>query len=540
MTNFLRQINDYVTHLMPDALRADTVPDRLIVRPVDVWRGDKQRGALLCNGVFTCYGRSVELHGECWEPEAVTDADLQYLHGFEWLRDLRAEATAAARQQARALIESWAMAYTRPRVSRAGGFSPWEINLIGKRIALWIAHYDFFAIDADGDFQDLFFVSLYRQARFLIKEIMLQASAKKPRQGYMSFNDHVPAVKGMLFCGLAFEGHEEWVHIALDQLGLMTDRSLSVEGMHHSRSPYMTLRFLRNMIDVRSALQAGGFPVPEWLDDIIAKQVPVVRFFRFADKYFSLQHGAMCSDAHYIDDVLAQAAVKGKRIKNLTASGYAKLSVGRSTILFDHGPAAQHCAPLSFEMSYGKDRMFVHCGSHQTDAMWQQMLAQPAAHNTLNIVESDGISAAYQCRDVRYDTKADYAYVQASHDGYMSETGLQHFRSLYLGSDGHDLRGEDVLSTEVPLMQAYQAAIRFHIHPDVMVSVVQGGEQVLLRLPSGIGWRFRQSGGVLALEDSIYAGHTGAMPEKTHQIVIYKAIDSEHCSVKWALQREGL
>ena len=49
-------------------------------------------------------------------------------------------------------------------------------------------------------------------------------------------------------------------------------------------------------------------------------------------------------------------------------------------------------------------------------------------------------------------------------------------------------------------------AIRFHIHPDVRLSMVQGGSSVIIKLPNGEGWRFRCGGGDLSIEESIYFG----------------------------------
>ena len=82
-------------------------------------------------------------------------------------------------------------------------------------------------------------------------------------------------------------------------------------------------------------------------------------------------------------------------------------------------------------------------------------------------------------------------------------------------------------------------AIRFHIHPRVMVSLVGEGDEALLRLPSGIGWRFHQSGGILKLEDSVYLGED-SRPRKTRQIVIYGSMSEPELRIKWAMRREGL
>lgn len=82
-------------------------------------------------------------------------------------------------------------------------------------------------------------------------------------------------------------------------------------------------------------------------------------------------------------------------------------------------------------------------------------------------------------------------------------------------------------------------AIRFHLHPRVIVSLVQNEEEALIRIPSGAGWRFQHTGGRLALENSIYIG-AGSQPRRTKQLVIYGQMTGDQTRIKWALQREGL
>lgn len=91
-----------------------------------------------------------------------------------------------------------------------------------------------------------------------------------------------------------------------------------------------------------------------------------------------------------------------------------------------------------------------------------------------------------------------------------------------------------------PARQSRQCRDPFPLHPRVMVSLIgEGNEEALLRLPSGIGWRFHQSGGILKLEDFVYLGED-SRPRKTKQLVVYGDMPDTEFKVKWAMQREGL
>lgn len=514
-----------------DFVPAD-LPDRLIVRPVDMWAGDNQSGRLLCDGVFTLDGRRLELHGECWEPHGASRKWVDFLHGFRWMRDLRACGSAAARQQAQALIESWTRQYDKPK-----SFA-WRPDLMGERISLWIAHYDFFGADADDAFVDLFFSSLVRQGRYLFKTLQTGAI---PAAHFMRLR----VIKGLLYAGLALEGREEWAALALDDLERVMAQQILADGMHVSRSPFVLLQALKLSLEIRAALQAAGRNVPDYLEDAMTRMAAAVRFFRYGDRYLGLFQGALGGDVAFMDMVLAQAAVRGKKPNSLPDGRYEKAVLGRSLLMMDCGPAQAHYAPLSFEMAHGKDRIFVNCGSSDTDADWRDVLSGPAAHNCL-VIDGNYEHNPYQVTACSHQEGEGYHFIQATHDAYARSYGVLHKRSLYLAHDGHDLRGEDSLiaaSEGGGPLQPHIVMVRFHIHPRVLVSMTADGRSALLRLPSGIGWRFQQVGGYrMRLEDSVYAGDLGEMPRKSRQLVIESAIarDQAEMSVRWALQREGI
>jgi len=123
--------------------------------------------------------------------------------------------------------------------------------------------------------------------------------------------------------------------------------------------------------------------------------------------------------------------------------------------------------------------------------------------------------------------------IDASHDGYAERLMLTHQRRLFLSADGADVRGEDVLTGS----GGERFAVRFHLHPKVKASVSQNGAFVLLRLPSGQGWRMLASGGALALTDSVYLGQRGEM-KRSQQIIVSGTLSGNGMVMKWALRRE--
>jgi uncharacterized heparinase superfamily protein len=121
------------------------------------------------------------------------------------------------------------------------------------------------------------------------------------------------------------------------------------------------------------------------------------------------------------------------------------------------------------------------------------------------------------------------------HDGYLKAFGLWHERQITLSPQGLMVTGRDRLvpDTGRPLAKGLSYTVRFHIHPDVRVSRLDGGG-ILLKLPSGEGWRFRAGGGHLELEESVYLG--GPTVRRTEQLVVSAVTKDAPAEVAWVFE----
>lgn len=528
----------YNTVLYNWSLGGGAIPASFSCSLHDLWKGDSEKGKSVCQGVFELYGDHLELRGECWEPVGVSDEWLSYLHGFSWLRDLRALGGDDARKHARLTVESW--------ISRYSTWDEvfWRGDILGERVSHWILGYDFFCANADDDFQEDYYEMLVRQGRHLSRSLPMGLNG-------------VPllrAIKGYLMAALVLEGRESWITHGLDLLVEEIDKQILSDGGHISRSPQALLDSLSIFVELRSYLRAAKLPVPVKLQQAIDRAVPAFRFFRYPDKKLALFHGAQEGNDVFMDAVQTQANARGKILQSLPKTGYERVTQGRSFLLFDAGNAAPrpydtkaHAAPFSFEFGYARERILVNCGTHPTIDTWQDMLRGTAAHNAAFLdfrnayeIKPDGhIGRKSNQVIMMREEKKGSCLIEGSHSGYVSLNGITHRRRLFLHEQGHDLRGEDTFTCSIGLSRSVTVAIAFHLHPRVLVSLIQDGKEALLRLPSGTGWRFFHAGGHLSLENSVYLGD-GGEPVKTKQLILYGTMETDFAQVKWALQREGI
>jgi uncharacterized heparinase superfamily protein len=130
--------------------------------------------------------------------------------------------------------------------------------------------------------------------------------------------------------------------------------------------------------------------------------------------------------------------------------------------------------------------------------------------------------------------------VDANHDGYLAPFGLVHQRRMTLSPRGTALTGADRLIPAGPErrgrhVRATPFTIRFHVHPDVRVSMAQSGGSVILKLPTGEGWRFRIASGVLSVEESVYFG--SGTPRRCEQLVITGQWAGEPTECVWLFEQ---
>ena len=542
-TNVIRKIRTHAGRLTYNSplynwSLGGTIPERLIFSPCDLWAGDADNARwLIHSGAFTIEGDRLELHDANWHPEGVEDHWIAHIHGFDWLRDLRSLGGDAARKSARAMILNW--------IDNHQGWDEqtWRSDITGKRLSNWLAGYDFFGESADEEFQEIFLDSVMKQLRHLGRAL----------PGMLTGLPLLHAIKGLAYGGLTLERKENYLEQALNLLDEQIDKQILSDGGHITRNPQNLMETIRVLIDLRSAIRQGGYPAIAKIQYGLDRAVPALRFFRHGDGGFGLFNNAQESTAEQIKNTIMQASSKARTLNSLPHTGYERISMGRSLLIADAGKPPTwphdhqaHIAPLSFEFSHGRERIFVNCGTHPTNAQWQDALRATPAHNTLIIddrnmcdLNKDGtMGHRPKTVIVDRDDKKEGVLVDACHDGYVPINGITHRRRFYMSDKGRDFRGEDNLTCATGLATPHNVALRFHLHPKVMVSLIQGGEEALLRLNNGTGWRFTANGGTLELENSVYLGQ-GIRPRKTKQLVIKGLMDSDHAQFKCALQLEG-
>ncbi len=516
-------------------LRVPTLPgrgDRLVIAPQDVRTADPTRAAEIYAGRFAFAGKVVICDGRSpFEMLSPSDDWAAALHGFGWLRHLRAAESAITRANARALVDEWI------GMQGSVGQPAWHPEVVTRRLISWLSQATLILDDSDVRFYRRFLKSLARQVRYL------RSTAGDTRDGVPRLQARI----ALVYAALCISGQIRYLNKATRQLAHELERQVLPDGGHASRNPGAIIELLLDLLPLSQAYAARNVAPPAALLNAIDRMMPMLRFFRHSDGTFALFNGMGPTQPDLLATLIACDDARGTPISNAVHSGYQRIEAGHTIVLMDTGRPPRfelsmqaHAGCLSFEMSHKGQRIIVNCGMPGTGREdWREHARTTAAHSTVTFNDASSCRfAATAARrrvhgapivsgptrvPVERETIADGEIIRATHDGYANRFSVVHQRSVILSPDGNRLDGEDMFlpakGNEIPQKAADEFAVRFHLHPAIRANRIADGHGVMLILPNKDVWNFHAYDDMAEIEDGVYLGGAEGA-RRTFQIVI--------------------
>ena len=462
------------------------------------------------------------------------------LHGFSWLRHFSQgvkEGDKDLAALARYYVGAWGEMNHHNKIA-------WNLSTSAERVISWLTNGEILTENLeDKKWQQTMRAWLILHGKFLLRRA---ASRKYNDDGRLS------AGVALVLLGLCLNGYDHWIEKGFLIVMNETSEQILPDGGHITRNPSQHLKILFDLLTLKKNLLAQGRPAPDKLPAVIDRMLPMLRFFIHGDGSLALFNGGKEEEKDILQAALANDDAGGKPFQFAPHSAYQRLSSGSSLLLMDTGTPPPHrfsqkahAGCLSMEMSVGKQRFIVNCGSPETlDENWQNAARSTAAHSTLTLQNTSsarktrfnrlfgkhlsGLNQAFSHRN----ENAQGISLDAGHDGYVKNFGLTHRRKLFLAKGGKSLHGEDLLQLSGRRNQKHQGtkrfALRFHLHPKVRAGLADKGSKLIARLPNGEGWLLRAEAQTIAgspiqicplqKQDSVYLG--GAKPRRAEQVVI--------------------
>lgn len=518
-------------------------PLKLVAVPDDPLPGDTLRGNALLEGFVTYRGEQATLADLDFGALDVSPALFDYLHGFEWLRDLSAVADRdEGRPIAERLMRNW-LASHEGKVDEKG----WRADLCARRTLLWASHAPLILSSPDLVYRSSVLNTLARAARHLDR------AASKTNIGVRQ----IAAWAGVIASGLLVQGGEARVARGEAGMARALSNSLTADGGMICRCPATQLAMVEIMAMLRACYDARRQEWPVPFDSALSHAVPALLGVTHGDGGLSSWQGGGPSTTKRVAAAVEASGQRALPLRQARDWGYQRLEAGDTVAIVDSAPPPSMrletggCAStLAFEMSEGPHRIIVNCGGARGGIhghSFAEGLRTTAAHSTLTLADSNSTalnsdgSLGRGVVEVSLDREErdGVSRITASHDGYVQRYGFVHSRRLGLSVEGDELRGEDVLlpggrhkAEETPF------AIRFHLGQGVDAAPTADKAGALLRVENGPAWHFRCRGALVEIDGSVWFDERST-PIPTKQLVISSTASSGGATVAWLLRRAG-
>ena len=326
-----------------------------------------------------------------------------------------------------------------------------------------------------------------------LNSLRQQAEALMQQVEYHILGNHLFAnAKALTFIGCYFQGNDadKYLNIGLNLLDREIPEQFLADGAHFELSPMyhcILLWDLLELIDLAETSQNSQIlarldkwkrvakKALNWLNTMIHPDGEV-SFFNDSAMGIAAKPSQIFSYAEKLN--LNWNSVLALLSQNLE-SGYSRVSQANYSLIFDHAnvgpdylPGHAHADTLSFELTLGKQRVFVNSGTSLYGTSLERVRQrQTVAHNTVSVAGMDSSQVwsgfrvakrAYAKLDKVSNVGQQQVQIVASHNGYMQQSPkVTHTRALDCASES--LIINDTLSKEVP------ACFHLHLHPEVDV-----------------------------------------------------------------------
>ncbi|EIZ79159.1 heparinase II/III-like protein [Novosphingobium sp. Rr 2-17] len=530
---------------------------RLLATVNNTLPGNRTAGTAIRAGHFLVHGSRTPVAQVDYSGAARLTPPLEKLvHSFAWLSDLEA---CAPREQGAPVAERILLAWLQanPKLpSRPGKGPAWSLGNAGMRLMAWLVHAPL-VLAGEKSVRTRTLAHINDTARWLDRHVGRAEDRLAEVAGWC----------GIIAAGLLLaEGRPRRLY---GEAGLLRALGELVgdDGGVLSRSPLAQMEAIALLVRLRNCYQATRRDPPPACERVVELLLPPLLALVHGDGGLGSWQGGWAVEATELDALVKASGVRTRPLRDVRQWGYQRVVAHKSILQFDAAPppmpAQARCgcaSTLAFELSHGVHRLVVNCGGAAAAGgivpiRLEQGLRATAAHSTLTLDDANstaillngGIGSgvnevAVDRKTLPQDNGRVATRLEGNHNGYVSRYGLTHQRILILRDDGSELRGEDLL---VPAGRKGKRgkvsfAIRFHLGPDVDVSLTADGQGAGLALPDGSFWQFRSGtngeGSEVTVEDSLWVDGQGR-PQATQQIVIQGLLSRGGGNFGWVLKK---
>lgn len=406
-----------------------------------------------------------------WNNEELSKLWVYNLHYFEDLLSQNAHEKTELHAQ---LLNSW---IDENPIGYGNGWEPYPTSLrIVNILKAWLG-----GLELD----EKHFSSVFAQASYLSNDL----------EKHLLGNHYFVNLKALLFAGTIFENNR-WLVIAENGLLVEIPEQILKDGANFELSPMYHSLILVDMLDILNLSRAFPLRISSQLSSMVEEYIPKMLAFMETMahpdggvSFFNDSVGGIAPAKIKIETYAKELGYtinpidsKKHQIIDNFSSGYICSTIDNNKLIFDASaigpdyiPGHAHADTLSFELSIGKQRVFVNSGTSEYGlSSLRHNQRKTRSHNTVEVNGKDSsqvwssFRVANRAKIVSRNVELNQdncIVLNAAHNGYKSMFGgCIHSRKLTLCKDS--------LSLSDKLQGIFKYAIsRFYFHPDLIVNL---------------------------------------------------------------------
>ena len=440
-----------------------------------------------------------------WLKDEKKNAD--QMHNFFWLNLIDRKAD---HKKLKKIIYVWMLRNSKYRQKI------WETSTLSARIISWILNIDIILNNSTFDFRKNFLDCIISQTNHLKKNIRFEKN----------LNKKLEILTAITLTGLVFKEYEQNYDIGIKGLETLVKVFFDSNGFPLSRNPNDLIFFSKYFIFCKEIIKDSQKYIPEFLEDIVEKNINCIHFIKTPNGQLPLFNGATLLNLNQIQKYFENFKPK---IKKNDIGGLFKIKHKNHFLLIDIDKPPQkkfsksyQSGPLSFEYFLDNVKIITNSGFGLNISKKVELLSRlTACQSTLTINDTSisrfeknemiskifGNSVQDSFKSFDFSTKNEDLIVgcSASNNGYEKNFGCTHKREIYLDKQNNYLKGTDhILKAKDGYPIRY--AFRFHINPELSVVKTMSGNSALIQISKNKSLIFTISEENLEIEKSIFLG----------------------------------
>ena len=409
------------------------------------------------------------------------------------------------------IIYIWMMKYSKYKKKI------WETSTLSTRITSWILNIDIILDNSTFDFKKKFLDIIISQANHLKKNIKFEKNYLKKIQIFVA----------LILSGLVFKEYEDNFKLGIKGLEDFIKDFFDNDGFPLSRNPNDLLFLTKYLIFCREIIKDSQKYVPEFLENIIEKNLICLDFIKCPDDKLPLFNGA---SENFVGQLNSYFNVlnKKKNTENVIGGLY-RLKQKNHLVFFDvgHPPKKSfskcyQSGPLSFEYFLDGVKIISNSGFGDKISSKAELLSKLTAcqstltlndtsvskferNKLINKIFGNSIKNNFKTLNVNVRKEKDLISCSAEHNGYENNFSCLHKREILLDKERNRLKGSDYIFKKkdgIPIRYVF----RFHINPILTVVKTMSGNSALIQVSKNKSLIFTVSNETLEIEKSIFLG----------------------------------